>query len=158
MDDETGRALRRWHVPILLPLLLAVACGAHQRVSAEHREVERGSVGPAPSVKERDPGSEARAIRQTLASFVDAITAKDFRSAYALLSARHRARYSVATLRRDYDRAGAEAPATLDRIQAALASGATPLIEGETALFPLGGGLSVGLVREGARWRIDRLR
>ncbi|MDF1563436.1 MAG: hypothetical protein P1V51_10340 [Deltaproteobacteria bacterium] len=135
---------------LLLPLAASPACCPDPRV------VPDDPVRPPPVVV-ADPDA-AGEIRAVLEAFAAAAAEGSFEDAYALLSGHHRARYSVETLRRDHEEAGSEAQALIDRLKAALASGAEPLVEGEGATFPLGGGLSIGLVYEEKYWRIDRLR
>ena len=108
--------------------------------------------GPAPA-----PGAAA-AARAAAAAFVHAVDRKDFQAAYAALTGPLRARYTPARLKADYRAAASAAQGAVDRVRAALAGGATVVVEGGRAYLPLGGGQRLRLVLEEGTWHVAALR
>jgi hypothetical protein len=95
--------------------------------------------------------------RIALARFVTAIDAQRWADAYALLSARWRARLTPARLASDYANSGSMGRVAADRVRALLTGGAPLTVREGTALLEIGEGRSAVLVREGDTWRVDAL-
>lgn len=109
------------------------------------REGERWVVRELPS----EDGA-----RQALGQFLDASEKGDFATAYRLLSASWRSRYTPERLARDF---GLE-PLARERLARARVALAGPVIlEDGAARFPLGEGKAVRLVREGGAYRVAAL-
>jgi hypothetical protein len=108
------------------------------------------SEGPAG----RDAGGGPEAV---LTDFVAALEAGRWPEAYALLSARWRARYTPERLAADWGAAGPVSRDAAARVAALLASGAAVPVEGRRARLPVGDGKAAQLLLEEGRWRIDAL-
>ncbi|HTT71508.1 MAG TPA: hypothetical protein VMG32_09820 [Anaeromyxobacteraceae bacterium] len=121
--------------------LVASACAAGPRAPLARE-------GPPPPA---EPG-------EVLAAFSAALEAGRFELAYALLSARWRARETPARLASDLEASGAVGPDAIRRVRALLAAGARPVVRGgEEAVLAVGEGEAARLVREGGAWRVDAL-
>lgn len=92
--------------------------------------------------------------RKVLEAFVAAADAGDFETAYGLLSARLRSRYTPKLLARDF-KAEPLAKERLERARAAAT--AEPVIEGIRAQFPIGEGKAVSLELEQGGYRVTAL-
>lgn len=104
----------------------------------------------APPEESSDDGSA-----RTLVSFLGAVDAGDFDTAYRLLSGRWRARLTPERLQDDLWEGGAVARDRLAR--ARMAAGGPAIREDGEARFPIGGGKAVRLVWEGNAWKVDAL-
>ncbi len=92
--------------------------------------------------------------RKALEAFITAAEAGDFTAAWKLLSGELRARYTPERLQQDFE-VEPLARERLARARAALAQ--EPVIQGETAAFPVGEGRSVRLRREEGSYRVASL-
>jgi hypothetical protein len=90
-----------------------------------------------------------------LGDFLSAAEAGDFETAYRLLAGPWRARYTPGLLESDFRQEPA-ARERLVRAREALALGPAQVSD-EVALFPLGAGREVRLVREAQGWRVAAL-
>ncbi|MGI5865560.1 MAG: hypothetical protein ACOX6T_26355 [Myxococcales bacterium] len=95
------------------------------------------------------------APQAALRAFLDATEAGDFEAAYRLLAGSWRARYTPERLAADFDQVEGAARERLTR--AALAASREPIIAGNTAELPVGGGKCVRLVKEDDGWKIQAL-
>jgi hypothetical protein len=77
--------------------------------------------------------------------------------AYALLSARWRARLNPEQLAADWRSAGPVGSRALSRVEALLALGARLRAQGRLASLPVGEGRVASLVLEDGGWRVDAL-
>jgi hypothetical protein len=92
-----------------------------------------------------------------LSDFVAALDASRWAEAYALLSARWRARYTPERLAADWGAAGGVSRDAAARVSALLASGAAVPVQGREARLVVGDGKAALLVLEEGRWRVDAL-
>lgn len=115
--------------------------------------------GPGLSMVQQDgwrivESADATAAAQTLRTFLDAADRGDFTTAYALLAAPLRARYTAQTLARDF----AQEPLARERLaRARLALERPPLLRADGVDFPIGDGKAVRLIREGREHRVAAL-
>ena len=121
----------------VLAVLLA-ACAAAQRPSA-------GAAAPA------------LAAREALSRFASAVDEGRWPEAWALLSARWRARETPERLAADLAASGPVGPSAVARAKAALASGALPDVKGRSASLAVGQGKAAVLLLEDGSWRVDAL-
>jgi hypothetical protein len=131
-------ALRRRIAVVLLPL--ALACAA--------------TTGRAPP-RGGDVGEGSPAA--VLGRFTSALDGGRWDEAYALLSARWRARSTPARLASDLGASGAVGRQALERVRALLASGARPAVSGAAASLRVAEGRSARLLLEEGAWRVDAL-
>lgn len=93
-------------------------------------------------------------LQKALSDFLDAAERRDFSTAWTMLSARWRARYTPARLQTDFD---AE-PQVRERLARARAGLGGPWkVEKDSAALGLGEGRTLKLVREGELWRVAAL-
>ncbi len=122
--------------PLLLAACLAACAGA-----------------PRPAL----PPGEA-AARAALADFAGAAEAGRWEEAFALLSARWRARTTPARLAEDWRTSGPVGPEAAARVRVLLAAGAPLALRTGEATLAVGEGKAARLVLEaGAGWRVDSL-
>jgi len=106
---------------------------------------------PEPEGTNDEPGA-------VLEAFSAALEGGRFEAAYALLSARWRARETPARLAEDYRSSGSVGPDALHRVRALLAAGERPRRTGsDQAVLVIGAEDAARLVREGKVWRVDAL-
>jgi hypothetical protein len=115
--------------------LLAAACAA-----------------PAPRTHADRDGARA-----ALEAFSAAVAAERWDEAYALLSARWRARETPARLAGDLAASGPVGRDALGRVRALLAAGAPLSTDGDSAALPVGSDRAARLLLEGGAWRVDAL-
>lgn len=127
--------------PLTLALVLALAACAPP---------PRAGPAPTPAPVEQD----ARAVLDT---FTAALEAGRWEAAYALLSARWRARETPARLAADLASSGEIGQDALRRARALLAAGARPIERDDRAELIIGRDQAARLVREGHVWRVDAL-
>lgn len=141
--DPALRRARAAELRAALPALRAVGPGVELAPGTEGWRVV-------------EPASQAAGTPEdTLRAFLRAAQGGDFSAAYRLLAAPQRARYTPELLARDF-RAEPSAGARLARAREALAASPQRPSDGE-ALFPIGSGRAVRLVREGGVWRVAAL-
>jgi hypothetical protein len=100
------------------------------------------------------PSGNQEGPSQVLARFLTATEQGDFRTAYHLLSARWRGRYTVDRLAADF----AVEPLARDRVARARATlSAGPQVAGDQIRFPMGSTRAVVLVREPEGYRVAEL-
>lgn len=92
--------------------------------------------------------------QKALLDFLDAAERRDFSTAWTMLSARWRARYTPARLQSDFD-AEPQVKERLARARAGL--GGPWKVEKDSAALGLGEGRTLKLVREGELWRVAAL-
>jgi len=100
------------------------------------------------------PSPADTAPSDALTTFITLVDAGHFEDAYQLLSAPLRARYTPDLLKRDWDLEPL-AKERLDQARQALARGCQR--SGEEAVFSLGGGRAVRLVREAGAFKVAAL-
>jgi hypothetical protein len=105
---------------------------------------------PPPADVGVDPAS-------VLGRFTAALEGRRWDEAYALLSARWRARSTPARLAGDLAVSGAAGREAVERVRALLASGARPAVSGPVASLRVGEGRSAQLLLEEGAWRVDAL-
>jgi hypothetical protein len=119
---------------VLAPWLLLAACAsAPRRLDAE---------------------AEARAA---LLRFAAAVDAGRWKEAWALLSARWRARSTPASLERDFRESGPVGAEAVARVRALLDAGARLRAAGREATLAVGEGRAARLAGEEGGWRVERI-
>ena len=98
-----------------------------------------------------EPELLAASVRAPLERFVAAVEARDFKAAWGLLSERWRAAYTAESFARDFD-ADPKAKERLARAKLALTQPVKFVDDG--AIFPIGEGRSVVMVREAGEYRV----
>jgi hypothetical protein len=93
-------------------------------------------------------------VQKALTDFLDAAERRDFPTAWTMLSAKWRARYTPTRLQTDFD-AEPQVKERLARARAAL--GGTWKVERDSAALGLGEGRTLRLEREGELWRVAAL-
>src|SRR5262249_50277587 len=114
--------------------------------------VQLARAAPELGTESELPGSDGAA--EVLARFIKASERGDFKTAYGLLTARWRARYTPDRLAQDFAREPL-AKERLARARAALERG--PTTHGNEALFPVGNGRAVVVLREEDGYRVASL-
>ena len=104
-----------------------------------------------------DPAGPAAEAGQVLGRFATAVREGRLDQAWPLLSSRWRARSTPATLAADLAASGRVGPEAAERVQALLAAGRLPAVEGERAALAVGEGKAAVLLLEGGGWRVDAL-
>ncbi len=94
---------------------------------------------------------------QVLGRFATAVRQDRLDEAWPLLSARWRARSTPATLAADLSASGRVGRESAERVEALLADGQRPVVEGERATLAVGEGKAARLVLEAGGWRVDAL-
>jgi ABC-type glycerol-3-phosphate transport system substrate-binding protein len=102
-------------------------------------------------------GGEPAAAAEALSRFAAAVRSGRLDEAWPLLSARWRARTTPATLAADLEAAGNVGRGAAERVQAALAAGERPAVDGNRASLAVGEGKAALLLREGGAWRVEAL-
>lgn len=106
----------------------------------------------------RAPGGlTPEAAAGTLSRFVEALEARRFADAHALLSERWRAAGSPGRLAVDHAGAGPVAAEAAARVRRALAEGVPVEVRDGRATLPVAPGRAAVLVAEGRAWRVDAL-
>jgi len=100
---------------------------------------------------------DALAAHETLSRFASAVDEGRWPEAWALLSARWRARETPERLAGDLAASGPVGPSAVSRAKAALASGALPDVKGRSASLAVGQGKAAVLLLEDGSWRVDAL-
>jgi hypothetical protein len=140
-----------WHAPRMRSsaalLAAALACAGARTPPAGGPPAP---ARPAPDASSTRPGA-------ALSRFAGAVERERWDEAYALLSARWRARLTPSRLAADFGAAGPIGRDAAARVRALLASGAAAEVKGDRAALQVGEGLAARLVREGDSWRVDAL-
>jgi hypothetical protein len=109
----------------------------------------------ASSPEKARPSDEPAAV---LEAFAAALDEGRFEAAYALLSARWRARETPARLANDLATSGSVGQDAVRRVRALLSAGARPTLpRADLAVLDIGVDAAARLVREGDGWRVDAL-
>ncbi len=103
------------------------------------------------------PGGPPAAAAEVLSRFAAAVRSDRLDEAWPLLTARWRGRSTPATLAADLAAAGNVARGAAERVQAVLAAGQRPAVEGDRATLAVGEGKAALLRLEGKAWRVDAL-
>ena len=103
------------------------------------------------------PSTPEAAAAEALGRFAAAAEEGRWDEAWALLSARWRARTTPAGLARDWKGSGPIGPDAAARVLALLRSGAPLALSGREATLPVGTGRRARLVVEEGAWRVEAL-
>ena len=119
------------------------------------------ACAPARPLPPPNPPDERRSPDEpgaVLEAFVAALDQGRFEAAYALLSARWRARETPARLASDLKASGSVGEDAIRRARALLSAGArTQRPRPDLAVLDIGANAAARLVREGDLWRVDAL-
>jgi hypothetical protein len=103
------------------------------------------------------PSSPDRAPAAVLQAFAAAVEQGRWDAAYALLSARWRARETPARLASDLAASGSVGRDAVRRVRALVGAGAPVRQSGGVATLAVGTGKEARLVQESGAWRVDAL-
>ncbi|HEU4382475.1 MAG TPA: hypothetical protein VFR85_03140 [Anaeromyxobacteraceae bacterium] len=110
-----------------------------------------------PSPGAGDPAGPAAQAGQVLGRFATAVRNDRLDEAWPLLSARWRARSTPATLAADLAASARVGRESAERVQALLAAGRLPVVDGDRATLAVGEGKAARLLLEAGEWRVDAL-
>ncbi len=114
-------------------------------------------AGSRPSPGGAGPAGPAEEAGQVLGRFAAAVRRDRRDEAWPLLSGRWRARSTPAPLAADLSASGRVGREAAERVEALLATGQQPVVEGDRATLAVGEEKAARLLLEGGQWRVDSL-